>query len=179
MRRAVFLDRDGVVIKAIQKSGKPFPPTNWSELELTPHVVEACQGLKDAGFLLIIVTNQPDVGRGKQKREVVEAIHQYLQSVLPIDEIYVCYHGMDTECECRKPKPGLLLSAAQKWGIQLSESFIIGDRWKDVEAGEQAGCSTVFIDYGYSEKSPSGPTACVKSFLEASEWIIRHWQPSS
>ena len=174
MRRAVFLDRDGVLNCAIVRDGKPYPPASLAELEILPGVAEACAALHKAGFLLIVVTNQPDVARGTQRREVVETIHQALANQLPLDDVRACYHDDGDHYSCRKPKPGLLLEAAQDWDIDLSASFMVGDRWKDIEAGKRAGCRTIFVDYGYAERAPDNPNHRVGSLIEAVDWILQH-----
>ncbi|MEM4216722.1 MAG: HAD family hydrolase [Candidatus Methanomethylicaceae archaeon] len=176
MRAAVFLDRDGVLIRAIVCDGKPCPPSSLTELEILPGVPEACNMLHQAGFLLIVVSNQPDVARGTQQREVVEAINHVLRSQLPLDDILVCYHDDGDHCLCRKPEPGLLLQAAQDWDIDLTASFMVGDRWRDIEAGRRAGCRTIFIDRDYAEKKPDCPDHRVTSLVEAAAWILRHSQ---
>ena len=173
-RSAVFLDRDGVLNRAIVREGKPYPPASLAELEILPGAVEACAALREAGFLLIAVTNQPDVARGTQRREIVEAIHQVLRTHLPLDDIRVCYHDDVDHCPCRKPKPGLLLEAARDWDIDLSASFMVGDRWKDIEAGRRAGCKTVFVDYDYVEREPDNPDHRANSLIEAVDWILQH-----
>jgi len=175
MRRAVFLDRDGVLNRAIVRNGTPYPPSGLAEFEVLPGVVEACAALRAAGFLLIVVTNQPDVARGTQRREVVEAINDALRAQVPLDDIRVCYHDGVDGCTCRKPQPGLLLQAAQDWQIDLANSFLVGDRWKDIEAGRRAGCTTILIDYGYAEAQRSVPDCSVRSLAEADTWILdRH-----
>jgi len=174
MRQAVFLDRDGVLTRAIVRDGRPYPPANLAELEILPGVAEACTMLHEAGFLLIVVTSQPDVARGTQGREVVEAINQALRDQLPLDDIRVCYHDDADYCSCRKPEPGLLLQAARVWNIDLVASFMAGDRWKDIEAGRRAGCRTIFVDYDYGERKPDRPHHRVTSLLEAVDWILQH-----
>jgi D-glycero-D-manno-heptose 1,7-bisphosphate phosphatase len=174
--RAVFLDRDGVLNRAVIRAGKPHPPASSAELEIFPEAAPLLRRLKDLGLLLLVVTNQPDVGRGRQTRERVEEIHALLQSCLPIDDIFVCYHANDEDCICRKPKPGLLLQAARKYSIDLASSFLVGDRWRDVDAGCAAGCTAVWIDYGYDEPTPSAPHVRVNSLGEAVEWIVRQLQ---
>ena len=174
MNRAVFLDRDGVLNRVVLRDGKPHPPASLAELEILPRAREALANLKRQGFLLLVVTNQPDVARGTQTREAVEAMHDELSAVLPVDGFFVCYHDDADGCECRKPRPGLLLEAAKLHAIQLSASFLIGDRWRDIEAGASAGCRTVLIDYGYPEKGPAQPPhAHVKSLCEAADWILQ------
>lgn len=172
LRCAVFLDRDGVINKAIIRDQKPYPPSSLEELEIIAGVPEALQLLREAGFLLICITNQPDVARGIQKREVVEKINTFLIKSLRLDEILVCYHDDSDNCYCRKPKPGLLYHAAEKYSIHLPSSFMIGDRWKDIEAGRRAGCITILVDCNYSEpKSMLSPHCRVPSLKEAANWI--------
>lgn len=156
-RPAVFLDRDGVLNVALVRDGRPFAPPSVEEMRIIPGVPEACAALKQAGYLLICVTNQPDIARGVTTRETVEGINARLQAALPLDEIAMCLHDDADDCACRKPKPGLLLDAARRWSIDLARSFMVGDRWRDVEAGQAAGCRTVFIDHGYDEPKPDKP----------------------
>lgn len=172
-RRAVFLDRDGVINRTFVRDGKPYPPTTLQELEVLPGVPEALHELKQHGYQLLVVTNQPDVARGKQSRQTIEAMHQALAAGLPLDDILVCYHTDQDRCDCRKPMPGMLLEAAKKHNIDLAASFMVGDRWRDIEAGYNAGCKTILIDYGYSERSPAhAPDLRVGSLREAADWII-------
>lgn len=172
-KRAVFLDRDGVLNQAILRDGKPYPPSGVDELKIVAGAAEALRDLKQAGFLSIVVTNQPDIARGTQDRAAVDAIHQALRETLPLDDFFVCPHDDSDHCDCRKPLPGLLLRAAQKYAIDMPHSFMIGDRWRDVGAGASAGCATVWIDYGYREKRPSvEPSATVDSIRAAADWIL-------
>jgi len=172
MQRAVFLDRDGVINRALVRDGKPYPPPNLEEMEILPGVSDAMTALHSEGWLLIVVTNQPDVARGTKSLADVESINQYLQQVLPIDEFRTCYHDSSDGCDCRKPLPGALLAAAKAHEIDLSASYMVGDRWRDTEAGEHAGCQTIFIDYGYIEKQPKKVSFRVKSFAEAAKIIL-------
>lgn len=172
MRRAVFLDRDGVINRAEVRDGKPYPPVSLAAMEILPGVPEALRALHAAGWMLIVVTNQPDVARGTAKRADVEAINRHLQETLPIDEFRTCYHDAADGCDCRKPAPGALLAAAGAHGIDLQRSFMVGDRWRDVEAGARAGCKTVFIDYGYAEKQPQSFDFKVVSLREAADIIL-------
>jgi D-glycero-D-manno-heptose 1,7-bisphosphate phosphatase len=172
-RRAVFLDRDGVLNRSLVSQGKPYPPASPDEVEILPGVLEALRRLRAAGFLLICVTNQPDVARGTQRRDVVEAIHRVLLQSLDLDEILTCYHDDDDCCACRKPRPGLLLEAATRHAINLGESFMVGDRWRDIEAGHRAGCCTILIEYGYLEEAPPrAPDFTTGSLSEAAAWIL-------
>ena len=173
-RRAVFLDRDGVINRTFVRGGKPFPPSTLQELEVLPGVPEALRELKQHGYKLLVITNQPDVARGKQSQQTIDAMHQVLSSRLPLDDIFVCYHTDQDKCNCRKPMPGMLLEAAKKHNIDLAASFMVGDRWRDIEAGYNAGCRTILIDYGYSERPPAhAPDLRVGSLREAADWIIR------
>lgn len=172
MRRAVFLDRDGVVNRAIVREGKPYPPANLAAVEILPGVPDALSALHDADFMLVVVTNQPDVARGTTPQAVVEEINNYLASCLPIDEFRTCYHDSGDGCSCRKPLPGLLLAAATQHGIDLGQSYMVGDRWRDTEAGQRAGCKTFFIDYGYAEKQPESINFRVRSLSEAARIIL-------
>lgn len=172
-QRAAFLDRDGVINQAILRDGKPYPPSGVNELKIVAGAAEALRDLKQAGFLLIVVTNQPDIARGTQSRAAVDAIHQALREALPLDDFFVCPHDDSDQCDCRKPRPGLLLSAAEKYDIDVPHSFMVGDRWRDVDAGASAGCATVWIDYGYREKHPATkPAAQVDSIRAAAHWIL-------
>ncbi len=171
-RRAVFLDRDGVINCAVVREGKPYPPANLDELKILPGVLDALKQLKAAGFVLIVVSNQPDVARGTTPRESVEAINAYLAERLPIDHFIMCYHDSGDNCDCRKPRPGMLLTGGREFGVDLSASFMVGDRWRDVEAGASAGCRTFFIDYGYDEKQPRSLDFRVFSLQEAASIIV-------
>jgi D-glycero-D-manno-heptose 1,7-bisphosphate phosphatase len=174
-RRAVFLDRDGVINRALVQDGKPYPPASLREFELLPDVAQACARLKAAGFLLVVATNQPDVGRGTLPREAVERIHEFMRQQLPLDRVEVCYHsGRDqSKCDCRKPRPGMLLRAARDLGIDLKHSWMVGDRWRDIDCGQAAGCHTIFIDRGYAEDLKQAPEHRACGLLEAAEIIMK------
>ena len=176
-RRAIFLDRDGVLNRPVVRDGLPFPPATPAEFELYPGVAEGCGELKAAGYLLIVVSNQPDVGRGTQTREAVTAMHEKLRSVVPaLDAIEVCYHAGERHndpCDCRKPKPGMLLRAAAERDIDLKQSFLIGDRWRDVDCAHAAGCRAIFIDHGYREPLRKKPEFAVANFSEAVATVLQ------
>ena len=175
LRHAVFLDRDGVINRALTRDHKPYPPTNLAEFEILPGVKEACLRLKQAGFLLVVATNQPDVGRGTMAQSTVEELHAHMSRELPLDRVEVCYHpgqGL-SDCDCRKPKPGMLRRAALELKIDLAASWMVGDRWRDVDCGHAAGCRTVFIDYAYDEPLRRTPDFRVKDLLEAARVILR------
>lgn len=170
---AVFLDRDGVLNRVRMKGDTPLPPEGLGDLEILPDVPEALLSLREAGFRLVVVTNQPDVARGTTPRETVEAINRHLLSHLALDSIEVCYHDDADQCACRKPRPGMLIGAAKRYDIDVSSSYMVGDRWRDIEAGRQAGCSTVLVGEGYREGLRSEPDKKVGSLPEAAEWIIQ------
>ena len=170
--RAVFLDRDGVLNAACVRDGRPYPPSSIDQVRILTGVPEALAQLKRAEFLLVVVTNQPDVRRGVQTREGVDAIHERLRAELPIDALYCCFHDDADRCACRKPAPGMLLAAARDLGINLGKSFMVGDRWRDMEAGATAGCSTIFVDYHYAERQPQAVDIKVSSLADAAAWIV-------
>jgi D-glycero-D-manno-heptose 1,7-bisphosphate phosphatase len=171
-RSAVFLDRDGIINRTFIRDGTPYPPESLRDLEILPHVPEALSALKAHGYSLVVVTNQPDVARGTASRELVDSIHERLKTELNLDAIFTCFHEDADECDCRKPKPGLLFLAAHNIGIDLSSSFMVGDRWRDVEAGRRAGCRTLFVDCSYRETTSGSCDFRVGSLLEASGIIL-------
>jgi D-glycero-D-manno-heptose 1,7-bisphosphate phosphatase len=173
-RTAIFLDRDGVINRAVVKEGKPYPPQLLAEVEILPGVAEAIRSLKTAGYLLVVVSNQPDVARGTQLQETVESMNRHLGLVLGIEHFRVCYHDDSDNCRCRKPKPGLLTDAAALLEIDLSRSVLVGDRWRDISAGNAAGCRTIWIDRGYRERQPEDYHFRAASLLDASQWILAH-----
>jgi D-glycero-D-manno-heptose 1,7-bisphosphate phosphatase len=176
-RRAVFLDRDGVINKPIVREGRPYPPADVEDFELYEDVMAGCAQLHAADYVLVIVTNQPDVARGTQTRVAVEAIHRTMLDLLPqIARVEVCWHaGVDwgDSCDCHKPAPGMVLRAAQALGIDLAKSFLVGDRWRDVDCGHGAGCRTIFVDRNYSEPLRQPPDWTVTSFGQAVEVIMQ------
>ena len=171
MNKAIFLDSDGVLNKAIiNKEGEPVAPTTLAELEIPDEVKPSLDKLKKAGYLLICVTNKPDIERGLMTQAQVDAIYHKMRDALPLDDVCICYHENSA---CYKPKPGLLLDAAKKYDIDLALSYMIGDRWRDIGAGQNARCKTVWIDRGYAEKNPSPPADyTAHSLTEATQWIL-------
>lgn len=172
MKNAVFLDRDGVINRAVIKNGKPYPPANLNELIIDDDVAGLLQQLKAAGYYLVVVTNQPDVARGTTTRKTVEDIHNYMLQKLPLDIIKVCYHDDQDNCDCRKPKAGMLQAANQECDINYAASYMIGDRWRDIEAGYGAGCKTILIDAGYAEKKSAVEPNYIVENLAAAVGII-------
>jgi D-glycero-D-manno-heptose 1,7-bisphosphate phosphatase len=177
MVKAVFLDRDGVINANLDRDGKQVAPTSLAEFRIFPGVEEATRRLKDAGYLLVVVTNQPDVANGITPRATVDAMHAEIRRRLPIDDIMICFHVNADNCACRKPKPGMIFDAAAKYGIDLPSSYIVGDRWRDVNAGRAAGCQTILVDHGYPQEQPTEPHKTVKSLAEAAVFILERETP--
>jgi D-glycero-D-manno-heptose 1,7-bisphosphate phosphatase len=171
-RSGVFLDRDGVIVESVVRNGRPFPPAGLADVRILPGVPEALQRLKAAGFFLWVVTNQPDIARGTRSSAEVAEINALLVNSLPLDGIGVCPHDDVDACLCRKPNPGLIVEAAKRYNVALDSSYVIGDRWRDVEAGLRAGCIPIYVDRGYREKRPSPPYVTVTSLSEAADWIL-------
>jgi D-glycero-D-manno-heptose 1,7-bisphosphate phosphatase len=168
----VFLDRDGVLNKVRVVDGNPHPPRSASELEIIPSSVNACRRLRAAGYLLVVVSNQPDVARGTDTLAGVNALNDVVGSSVDVNEFVVCPHDDADGCNCRKPAPGMLTAAAGRLNIDLRRSFMVGDRWRDVEAGQLAGCRTVFVDRGYAERKPEAPDLVVGELVEALPFLI-------
>lgn len=171
MKKAIFLDSDGVLNLALLRDGKPVSPTTVADLDIPAEVKPSLDRLKEAGYLLICVTNKPDIERGFMTQAAVDAICNKLRLDLPLDDIFICYKE---NSDCYKPKAGLLLDATKKYNIDLTQSYMVGDRWRDVEAGQNAGCKTIWIDRGYiGDKKPAKPADhTVYSVTEATQWIL-------
>lgn len=169
---AVFLDRDGVLNHVVIRDGMPFGPMTLAEFALVDGATADVRRLKDAGYTVIVATNQPELARGRLAREALDAMHTKLLAEVPVDAIYVCPHDDADRCACRKPQPGLLLSAAREHGIDLARSFMVGDRWRDVEAGRAAGCRTVLVEMGYREALKSPPDHVADGLRGAVRWIL-------
>jgi len=172
MVRAVFLDRDGVINANLERNGKPVAPTSLADFQIFPGAADAVRRLKDAGFLIVVVTNQPDVRTGLTPKATMEAMHDEVRRQMPIDDFLICFHIDADNCACRKPKPGLILEAISKYDIDPASSYVVGDRWRDVFAGQAAGCRTIRIDHGFAEERPSAPDRVVGSLTEAADFIL-------
>jgi len=157
LNRAVFLDRDGVLNFPVVRDGKPYPPSTIEEFKIVPDAFDALSRLRRLNFSLFVVTNQPDVARGAQARSVIEAMHSVLLEGLPLDDVYVCYHDDRDSCDCRKPHSGLLRKAAAEHAIDLRRSYMVGDRWRDIDCGRAAGCTSILVDGGYAEELRQPP----------------------
>lgn len=172
LTRAVFLDRDGVLNRITIRGGVPRPPRALSELAMLPGAAKACRRLHDAGYTLVVVTNQPDVARGESTRKRVDAISRRLASRLPVRGVMTCYHDDADACACRKPRPGMLLEAAGRWRIALGRSFMVGDRWSDVKAGQAAGCRSILIKKHYSQARRCRPDWAAGDLAAAADIIL-------
>jgi D-glycero-D-manno-heptose 1,7-bisphosphate phosphatase len=172
MSRAVFLDRDGVLVIPEFRDGRSFAPRRLEDYHFYPEAASALIRLKAADHRLIVVTNQPDVGNGLTARVVVDEMHHRLQQAMPIDAIMACFHAQTEACDCRKPKPGMLIDAAKQFRIDVAASFMVGDRASDIEAGAAAGCGTIFIDRGYEEHQSIAPTFMAKDIADAADFIL-------
>lgn len=155
MNKAVFLDRDGVINELLLVEGIPATPKKVEDFRIFPGVKEALSALKRAGYLVFVATNQPDIPRGALTRKELDKMHAALASSLPVDKIYVCAHDNEDACDCRKPEPGMLLQAAGEWGLDLAASYMIGDRWRDIQAGAAVGCTTILVKSPCSNEQPS------------------------
>jgi D-glycero-D-manno-heptose 1,7-bisphosphate phosphatase len=171
-RKAVFLDRDGVLNKAIIKNRKPYPPSSISELKILDGVYMGLMLLRQSGYKLIVITNQPDVSRGITTMEIVNEINNRIIDLLNVDEIISCFHDDNDNCDCRKPKPGMILEATKKWNIDLSSSYLIGDRWRDIQTAKNIGLSSILINYDYDEKKVEADFECI-NFEEATKFILK------
>jgi transaldolase len=172
-RAAVFIDRDGVLNDSVVIDGLPHPPRDVSELRISDGAVEACRQLRRAALLLVGVSNQPDIARGTLSQHALDTINDEVTRRVGLDALFVCPHDDADKCDCRKPLPGLLLRAARTMDIDLTRSVMIGDRWRDVEAGRAAGCGTIFVDNNYSERKPDGADAVVTGLEDAVPYILR------
>lgn len=171
-RRAVLLDRDGVLNRVFERDGVTHPPATLADLEILPGVPAALARLHAAGFALVGVSNQPDVARGRQTRATVEAINAALITRLGLLDLLVCYHDSADGCICRKPRPGLLFEAAARFDLDLAHSFMVGDRWSDVLAGQAAGCRAILIDTPWSGSARCQPDAHAADLAMATESIL-------
>ena len=173
MRRAVFLDRDGVLSKVYVKNGKGFAAKKLKDFKLFYGSKESVRKLKLAGFMVIVVTNQPDVGNKLITKITLKKMHDKLKKITNVDAIYTCIHSQSANCYCRKPKPGMILTAAKKYKINLKKSFMAGDRLSDILAGKKAKCRSIFLDKKYFEKKPKYQEATFNNLPQAANYILK------
>jgi D-glycero-D-manno-heptose 1,7-bisphosphate phosphatase len=168
--QAVFLDRDGVLVEAIVRDGRPYAPTSLDAFHLVPDAGTEVARLRDAGLRCLLFTNQPEVARGLLPADVLAEMHARLRAQVPLDAIYVCPHDPTDGCACYKPRPGMLHEAASEWSLDLTRSFVIGDRWRDIEAGHAVGCYTILLARPYSACSTAH--AEVESLAAAVDLVL-------
>jgi D-glycero-D-manno-heptose 1,7-bisphosphate phosphatase len=172
-RAAVFLDRDGVLAEAIVRAdGKVYAPTHVEDFVVVSEAAEQVARLRAAGFLCILFTNQPELANGLLLQADLDEMHRRLRAAVPLDDVYVCPHDKAEGCRCHKPATGLIDDAVARWGIDLAASYVIGDRWRDVEAGRAAGCYSILIERPYSAASRAD--ARVGTLEEAVDTVLGH-----
>jgi D-glycero-D-manno-heptose 1,7-bisphosphate phosphatase len=164
--KAVFFDRDGVINLTVFRKGAHRAPADMSEFAYVEGVVPTLEALRARGYVLLVCTNQPDVARGWQSREQVDAFHQRIAQELPVSGIYSCFHDDAHDCLCRKPKPGLLHQGGEQFDIDYARSFMIGDRWKDIEAGRAAGCRTIYLRHAHDSEPAHEPDYEIRRLSE-------------
>jgi D-glycero-D-manno-heptose 1,7-bisphosphate phosphatase len=174
LNKAIFLDRDGVINKGYVTNGKSYAPRKIEDFKLLPYVKESIEKLINNGYLIIVVTNQPDISNGLLSLDVLYLMHNKLREKLAVTDIYFCPHSKNENCECRKPKPGMIVAAAQKYKINFSKSFLIGDRASDIEAGKKVGCRLIFINRNYKESKPIIQEKTVNNLKSATNYILKN-----
>ena len=173
MNKAVFLDRDGVINKTIIIDGKSYAPRLLKDFKIFPKVKSDVKKLKNNGFKVFVITNQPDIGNKLLKKKTLNEMHSLLKTKVSIDKIYYCPHTRSDRCKCRKPKPGMIIKASNESNIYLKESYMVGDRKIDIDAGLKAGCKTIFVNNNYYEKKPTKQEKTVKSLHAAVRYILK------
>jgi D-glycero-D-manno-heptose 1,7-bisphosphate phosphatase len=171
LKKAVFLDRDGVLNPVVMRDGVVSSPWSRSEFSIPPEAVRLCDALRNEGWLIIVVTNQPDVARANLPAEELEAMHAEIQRVLYPDAIEVCTSGDDSDRR-RKPNPGMLIDAARTLGIDLGASWMLGDSRKDIDAGRAAGVRTMLLATPYNSAVRDIAEFDASSLVEAAAVII-------
>jgi D-glycero-D-manno-heptose 1,7-bisphosphate phosphatase len=173
MHKAVFLDRDGVINRGFIVDGKSYAPRKIEDFKLLPFVIQSVEKLINNGFLVIVITNQPDIANGLLDIETLNLMHEKLITKLKLTDIYFCPHSKNENCECRKPKPGMIYSAVKKYKINISNSFLVGDRASDIEAANAIRCRSIFINRNYKEPKPFTQEKTVNSLKSATNYILK------
>ena len=173
INKAVFLDRDGVIVKASVRNGKAYAPTKIKDLRIYKFSANCIDKLKKKGFKIIVVTNQPDVGNNIVSKNTLKKMHIVLKKKTKVNQIYACVHTSKEKCKCRKPLPGMLLKAGKQHKINFKKSYMVGDRLIDIKCGKKVGCKTIFINRNYKEKKPSSKILSVKNLKEATDSILK------
>ena len=174
MNKAIFLDRDGVINRGFVREGKSYAPLKIEDFKLLPYVKESIEKLINNGFLIIVVTNQPDISDGLLSQEVLDLMHNKLKEKLAVTDIFFCPHSKNENCECRKPKSGMIIAAAKKYKINFPKSFLVGDRASDIEAGRRVGCRLIFINRNYQEPKPISQEKTVNNLRTATNYILKN-----
>ena len=173
-RRAVFFDRDGVLNRLVSRDGMQAAPQRIEDFHLIPDAARLVGQVRQAGFLAFVITNQPDIARGLLPERDLESMTAALRGAVPLDDVMICPHDDPDQCACRKPKPGMLVTLSERWNVDLKRSFVVGDSWKDIEAGQRVGCKTILLAGGDAngpmERSVP-PDAVVGSLADAIAWV--------
>ena len=170
MKKACFLDRDGILNKSIVIRGKPFAPLSQKEFKIKKNFLPVAKHLKLLNYLLIIITNQPDVKKKKIKRKTVNKFNKELKNFFKLDDIFVCYSNNNNYFR-RKPNPGMIIEAQKKWKIDLKKSYLIGDRKKDIDAGIKSKLKTIYIKSNYNELKPNNFDYMCKNLHQSLKYI--------
>lgn len=172
-KKAVFLDRDGVINAIVSRGGKLSVPFSVNEFKVIEGAREAVALLKAHGFVCIVVTNQPDIARGNLSEKNLSAIHKYMQKETGVEAVYFCPHSKDGECNCKKPAMGMVQDAVREHGIVLAESWLVGDRWRDIQMAKNAGLKSILVvtDATKEDVVPMEPDYSVKNLSEAARII--------
>ena len=173
MTSAVFLDRDGVLVREIVVDGVALAPLRIEDFFIVDEAAPQVERLRRAGFQCVVFTNQPEIARGLLPPGTLEEMHRRLSQVTAVDDILVCPHVDPDACTCRKPRPGMLLEAAERAGIDLRQSFVVGDRWRDIDAGRTVGCYSILIDRPYSNCATAD--ASVADLTSAVDLVLDRW----
>lgn len=169
-QRAVFLDRDGVLNAVVYREGRPASPRDPAQFMLEPAAPAAVQALQRAGLRTFVVSNQPDIARGRLEPAALAAMMDELVARVAVDDVRICPHDDADRCACRKPQPGLIRELAERWNVELARSYLVGDGWRDIAAGRAAGCRTVLLQQRYNEDVAADHAA--RDLSAAVEWIL-------
>tara|TARA_Y100000992_G_C21250633_1_gene485670 strand:- start:28 stop:564 length:537 start_codon:yes stop_codon:yes gene_type:complete len=171
LHRSIFLDRDGVIVKSKKIWGKPFAVNLYKEFKFDNYAKKGIVSFKKIGFKIIIVTNQPDYSSKKLALSELNKMHHRIFNELKVDDIYTCLHARKMQCKCRKPNTKMILKSVIKYNIDLSKSYLIGDRKSDIDLANKLNLRSVFIDHNYIERKPSGQIKTTNNFENAVKYI--------
>jgi len=177
MKKAVFIERDGVLNQAFVNGRQQVGPASLAEFRLQEGVLPLLARLKEAGFLLLVTTNQPGIARGDLSRRELDRMHDQLRRLIPVDDIFICPHDDPDRCPCRKPRPGLFQEARCKWQLNMNASFVVSDKWQDVEAARSAGCTSILIRSAWN--GAAHPDLILQDFGSVVEKILSLQPPQA